>query len=672
MEMKMSLPKLNSVYSYRGEECLVAHVDENQVRLEGFRFNAQYKMSPSGFQDQLASGELKLIEEVSFDPKVAATLSMTKAQKARFSRRCDYVRVFYERFGPNLPRDGFEEFSYEVAERMGDRNPPAYTTLLGWCKDYWASGRSELALMEKIGHQRKRTKRLTPEVENILRTSVEDVYLKEERLSESLAYRIFCGRLTEYNALMGKHNALKKPCFNTFRARLQDLDPFRRIAQRQGPWVAKKMNRRGEPLHFEERIGARVEVDSNRVDVLVRNEEFGITYRPELTILLDVATRCVIGWDLSMRVASAAKTLSALKDAVVRDDFYPARAVPELLVVDNGKEFANQSLEHVCGTFCIELRRVAPRSPNEKAFVERAFKTFNDGFFHTLEGTKKSNPSHLGDYDAEEASIFTLKDLQNLFRQYLTEVYHHQVHSSLGGTPAQRWEELSKEMPPRTLPKEQVEQLCLVRKDCSIHQGRVKAFGLLWKGPGLPMLKEKHGAYRTPPKAILMINPDRIGQAWVGSTDKNITPQPVTSTLPTRYHDKSLAEMKLILDEQKMSRGRTDSEDIQSLDAAVSRLSREISRVAKERKGKQGEKRKAKTFIRAKAKSETRALQEVLGKELIPANASVLSDQDITEDNLANSPNVSMGNAPKQILWEEADQEDMETIEIKPREGQIK
>lgn len=587
LQQDFQLPDLHSIYLISGRRAMVVHADDSIIRLETELYNRTISLEPVAFRKEIQSGEIRLLQKMSFNMELQAFSGMTEKQEKDHQRKLHYVKFFTKHCGHILPRNGFEELRHQAAALINDPRPFGYVQMSKHCKKYWASGQSETSL---IGPQQmfgRRASRLAEEVHDIMATCISEHYLQPTRPSLQHLTRIIRGKIIELNSGQYRTRPLQIPSYGTVCTAVDRIDGFHLTSRREGMSVARKENKRGRPIEYEQRIGARVEADTQLLDIMVYHEEFEIALRPYLTALIDVASRCVIGWDISFSHPSAPKTLRALCQAMVASPDVETRAVPETLIVDNGKEFVNTNMMSLSKDISILYRQASPRAPDQKAFVERVFHTFNLQFFHTLPGTTKSSPSHRGDYDSGAEAAINIFDLRRLFGQYLSEVYHHGKHSTLGCSPIEKWRELERQVPPRTLTEEEVRFKTCIRENCSIHHGRVKAQNMQWEGPGLPQLATRLKSCRNNLKAVLLIDTNQIGKAWVQDPTGKSPIQEVTNTLPHFYHSLSLAEIKLAQEFRKTeSAGKANDKDRSSLDVAVSRLFRDVAEVVKGGRGK--------------------------------------------------------------------------------------
>ena len=625
LQQDFQLPDLHSIYLISGRRAMVVHADDSIIRFETELYNRTISLEPVAFRTEIQSGEIRLLKKMPFNKELQAFSGMTEKQEKAHQRKLHYVKFFTKHCGQNLPRNGFEELRYEAAALINDPSPFGYVQMSKHCKKYWASGQSETSL---IGPQQmfgRRASRLSEEVHDIIATCINEHYLQPTRPSLQHLTRIIRGKIIELNSGQYRTRPLQIPSYGTVCAAVDRVDDFHLTSRREGVYIASKENKRGRPIEYEQRIGARVEADTQLLDIMVYHEQFGIALRPYLTALIDVASRCVIGWDISFSHPSAPKTLRALCQAMVASPDVETRAVPEKLIVDNGKEFVNTNMVALSKDMSILYRQASPREPDQKAFVERVFHTFNQQFFHALPGTTKSSPAHRGDYDSGSEAAINIFDLRRLFGQYLSEVYHYGKHSTLGCSPIEKWRELGRQVPPHTLTEEEVRFKSCIRMKCSIHHGRVKAENMQWEGPGLPQLATRLKSGRSTLKAILLIDTNQIGKAWVQDPTGKSPLQEVTNTLPDFYHSLSLAEIKLAQEFRKTeSNGKANDRDRSSLDLAVSRLFREVAEVANGGRGKK----------------EARKLSKVVEK--FPSDQPVNSVSSMTNDSNRLQRQISM------------------------------
>lgn len=125
-----------------------------------------------------------------------------------------------------------------------------------------------------------------------------------------------------------------------------------------------------------ERINARWEIDASPADAMCLVD--GRPLRMKVVGLIDVFTRrsMVLVSDQVRAIA----TMALLRRAIL------AWGLPELVKIDNGKEFRNRAVERFCADAGIETSFSKPFHPEEKPHIERFFGTLNRGLFEQLPG----------------------------------------------------------------------------------------------------------------------------------------------------------------------------------------------------------------------------------------------------------------------------------------------
>lgn len=192
-----------------------------------------------------------------------------------------------------------------------------------------------------------------------------------------------------------------------------------------------------------------VQIDHTRADVTVvdpvTRHPLG---RPTLTVAIDVNTRVVLGFHLSLEPPSLLSVALCLTHAVMDkshwlaargiDTDWPAHGIPRAIYVDNGAEFHARAFERACSEYQIDLQHRPPGTPRYGGHIERLIGTMM-GAVHLLPGSHFSNIFERGDLDAEAEAVMTLRELETWLTLEITGSYHARVHSALETTPAAAW-----------------------------------------------------------------------------------------------------------------------------------------------------------------------------------------------------------------------------------------
>ena len=201
-----------------------------------------------------------------------------------------------------------------------------------------------------------------------------------------------------------------------------------------------------------------VQIDHTKVDVTVvdpiERQPIG---RPILTIAIDVFTRMVLGFYLSLEAPSVTSVALCLTHAIIdktrwladRDISleWPASGLPECIHVDNGAEFHARAFKLGCADHNIVIAYRPPGTPRFGGHVERLIGTMM-GAVHLLPGTHFSNVLERGDYDPEARAVMTMRELEAWLALEII-AYHSDLHRGIGRPPLAAWNEAVSARPPR-------------------------------------------------------------------------------------------------------------------------------------------------------------------------------------------------------------------------------
>jgi transposase InsO family protein len=218
-------------------------------------------------------------------------------------------------------------------------------------------------------------------------------------------------------------------------------------------------NRPGAPFGrlVATRPGEYLLVDTTTLDVFAMDP---LTLRwvgVELTIAVDLFSRCVVALRLSAVSTKAVDASLVLFEAISPDsrtrtsggllpyagvpsavlvagDGRPAVGLPgvapETLVVDHGKIYVSAHLRSVCARLGISIQPARPFQPTDKAVVERIFRTVGEDLLAALPGYKGPDVYGRGEHPELEAYYF-LDELELIIREWIAERYHRRAHAGL-------------------------------------------------------------------------------------------------------------------------------------------------------------------------------------------------------------------------------------------------
>jgi len=308
---------------------------------------------------------------------------------------------------------------------------------------YRVSGGTLSALVPSKHSGGKGKGRLSADLEAIIETTIQEEYLTPQKRT---AQRI----VDEVRRRCYRAN-LPPPADNTVRSRLQALRADDTLRRREG---ARRARQKFDPVPgtFPPPAWplAVVQIDHTPVDLIVVDEQYRRPIgRPYLTLAIDVYSRCIPGFCLSLEAPSAVSAGLCIAHAVLDKDAWlaqrhldgpwPIWGKPDCIHLDNAAEFYSEALRRGCDQHGIDIVHRPLERPHYGGTVERVLGTLME-LIHQLPGTTFSNLTERGSYDAEGRAVLTLAELEKWLTIAITQYYHHAWHHGLGGIPLAHYE----------------------------------------------------------------------------------------------------------------------------------------------------------------------------------------------------------------------------------------
>lgn len=243
---------------------------------------------------------------------------------------------------------------------------------------------------------------------------------------------------------------LRPPCWTTLRDRVAAIDPAELMAAREGAKASRQRHHPVSGSYQVERAYEVVQIDHTLVDVIVVDRVHRKPLqRPWLTLAIDVASRMVAGFYLTLEPPSALSVALAIQHLVQPkfdwleslgiDADWPAEGLPETIHVDNAKEFRSKAMKRGAEEHGISLQYRPIGAPHYGGHIERLIGTMM-GAVHLLPGSTFRSIKDRGDYDSVGKSAMTLDELEHWLALEITR-YHAERHRSLGIPPVAAWNE---------------------------------------------------------------------------------------------------------------------------------------------------------------------------------------------------------------------------------------
>lgn len=256
------------------------------------------------------------------------------------------------------------------------------------------------------------------------------------------------------------------------------------------------------------------EGDHVELPVLVLAPRAQRPIKPWATLFLDGFSRLIMGWAISRRPSSA-EVLAALRGGIVVDaPRKPFGGVPAVLRTDHGLEFTATALRRSCAALGIEPVPAPPYTPHLKGKVERLNRTlvqeFLSGLPFATDGPRAVDGTLLGP-DADPMSLGLFVDR---FAEWVADYNTARVHSALGCTPLQRWNQDA--TPLREIASEQLRWMLLADTERTINRDGVHFDGVRFMAPELNGLVGEPVQVRYMPHDLRSIEIFR-GDRWLAT-----------------------------------------------------------------------------------------------------------------------------------------------------------
>lgn len=538
--------------------------------------NSYFKESE--LHSKLANGQLTFLDEDEIDlTSVTETSPLVDFQahpkhlKENALRKLAYVNEAKHFYEVRLTHKQKLELINRVAEEIQDTKPPkSWTTITRWLKSYINADENINSLVDEHFKKGNRTPRFSIEVEALIQTAI-DHYLTRERPTIKKSYK----RLA---TLAWESEITSYPCYDSFRKRIEALDQFMVLERRFNRRTAERMfryygagSRPTRPLEI-------TEIDHTPIPFCAVDDETRLPLgRPTLTTLIDKYSKMVLGFYLSFSPPSILSVIECLRHAILPKTelkiIYPdiqldwlAYGIPEVILVDNGKEFLSNDFNEICGSLGIQKPRSPPRHPWYKGLVERHFRTIADGLLNDIPGKTFSNIFEKHEYDPQKDAIISFSALVEIVHQWIVDIYNNSKNSSTNVPPNALWNSEIEWYPPRMPKNLNMLQITLGKtEERSLQHYGIDFESLRYNSRELSLLRRE---LKDDNRVKIKFDPSDIGKIFVFDPFKEV--YIVAPCLDLQYaSNKTLFQHQMI---KKHAAQNFDSTDVDALMHAEKRI----------------------------------------------------------------------------------------------------
>lgn len=449
-------------FEMHDSEYEVQYVYQNTIRYAAVVGGKVFFMSTENFNNLKQSETIKIT--------FLSKLTITEENIGIVMKKKQFVDALILAFPNRMLQSCAEKVILNVAGRISVP-PPAFHTVKKWIRSYKLHGQDGL-LPRKNGNS---IPRYEIEVDMAINEEIRLAYSKCMKILATEVYATCLMSLEKLANLRGVKE-FQMPTLRTIQRRINLLDPYLRLRAMFGAPVASRRVRASGQRMISPSALSVVQIDTHFMDILVKDPDTDeVLGRPYLVLIIDVYTRMIVGYFVSMFPPSATTTMQAVKYMVVN------YGMPSIIIPDRGVEFINTALFHFCNRTHVILEISMVQEPNNKAHIESMFATITLGLIQRLEGTTYSNILARGDYNSAENAIFTMAQVESFLTEWIHNVYHTRIHSQTQRAPIRAWQEATKLTSPIIISKEEVETLARVPHSKTVNNGQVTVHELDYK-----------------------------------------------------------------------------------------------------------------------------------------------------------------------------------------------
>lgn len=365
------------------------------------------------------------------DIEASGIEQMSEADLKVANERRDKLTLLIEAASPT------RELAGSIAKELG----VSIATIYRWRLAYLENGNlTALAPHRPTGG--RGDSRIDPAVETVVRDVIDNMFLTKQKLTVS--------KVEVEVDRQCRRAKLKPPHGSTLRRRIAALTEREKTTARDGVKGAKKYEPVPGRYPGADFPNAVWQIDHTPADICIVDDVYRRNIgRCWVTVAIDVFSRCVVGFYLSLDAPNATSVGMCLTNAILmKDGWLKAHGLqvpwnvwgkPRTVHADNDKTFRCNAVSQAAKLHRINLEWRPVKKPRWGGHIERLLGTLNREI-HTLPGTTFANPLMRGEYKPHEEAELTFGEFEKYFAQYICGVYHSNFHEGIRRSPISKYE----------------------------------------------------------------------------------------------------------------------------------------------------------------------------------------------------------------------------------------
>ena len=317
-----------------------------------------------------------------------------------------------------------------------------FTTLYRWLSGYKSTGTVTGLLSQKRG-RKNGTVFIAEDIEKIIQDTIKNDYLIKERPSIKSVINKIKIKCLERN--------LALPSNNTIRNRINKITQYEFLEKRNDKNLVKDKFKPATKKYSADYPLQKIQIDHTKVDLHIVDDEHRTSIgRPWLTLAIDIYSRMIVGYYLSLDAPSGVSVGMCIVNAILQknkllnqfelDTEWNVWGKFDNIFTDNGADFRSFSVEQACLANGIHINFRPIGKKEYGGHIERLIGTTMTEV-HDIPGTTYSNIKEKMDYDSEGNACMTFDEFEKWLLIYITKIYQHNIHSSIKTSPYIKWKE---------------------------------------------------------------------------------------------------------------------------------------------------------------------------------------------------------------------------------------
>jgi len=334
-----------------------------------------------------------------------------------------------------------KDLSREEIQEYAKKIDVHYTTLYRWLKKYKSTG-TMIGLLPRPSGRERGEKRIDFHAEQVMQEVIENYFLTKQRPSaQAVINKVY---------IECKKKGITSPSKNTIRNRIYKITEYERIKRQGNKSLARTLYEPAPGKYKAEYPLQVIQIDHTPADIIlvddINRKPIG---RPWITLAMDINTRMIVGYYLSLNAPSVTSVAMCVTSAVLPKDEillkfdlntnWDVWGFPDTIHADNGADFRAEALKKACQVNGINLEFRPIGKSNFGGHIERIIGTIMKEV-HSIPGTTFSNIKERQTYDSDGNACMSFSEFEKYIVTFITKVYHKRIHHTLEMSPEQKWQ----------------------------------------------------------------------------------------------------------------------------------------------------------------------------------------------------------------------------------------